>query len=156
MTIHLSARKFNISVINTYAPMEDTQVNAKDEFYNNLSRCFHNLPRHDVKIIVGDLNAKIGKDETWRGTIGMHSLHNVSNDNGERLVYWAAAEDLVVTSTLFPNKDIHKMTWKSPDGRTLNHIDHVLATRRFRWSIKNTRSYRGADADTDHFLEPLT
>ena len=68
------------------------------------------------------------------------------------MVHWAAAEDLVVASTLFPRKDIYKMTWKSPDDRTFNQIDHVLISRRFRTSITNVRTYRGADVDTDHFL----
>ena len=88
----------------------------------------------------------------WRGTIGAHSLHEENTENGEQLIQFAATEGLVVASTLFLHKDIHKMTWKSPDGRTNNQIDHILVSHRFCSSVLDVRSWRGADVDTDHYL----
>ena len=44
------------------------------------------------------------------------------------------------------------MTWRSPDGRTLNQIDHVLVNGRIRTSILDTRVMRGADVYSDHHL----
>jgi len=40
------------------------------------------LPTGKPKIILGDFNAKIGKEETYRPTIEKDSLHNDTNDNG--------------------------------------------------------------------------
>jgi hypothetical protein len=40
----------------------------------------------------------------------------------------------------------------SLNGRHKNHIDHVLITNRFKNSITNVKTLRGADADSDHLL----
>jgi hypothetical protein len=51
-----------------------------------------------------------------------------------------------------PNRSIHKYTWTSPDGKTYNHIDHILIDRRRHSSILDVRSFREADCDSDHYL----
>ena len=51
-----------------------------------------------------------------------HSLHTLPNENGIRLINFACPKNMVVASTLFNHKDIHKMTWRSPDGQTFRQI----------------------------------
>lgn len=65
---------------------------------------------HDIKIILGDMNAKVGRELAFRPTIGKHSLHEISNDNGERLVDFAALVNMTIVSTYFEHKNIHKAT----------------------------------------------
>lgn len=76
----------------------------------------------------------------------------MTNDYGKRCIEFAGRHGLEVTSTLFEDKRIHKVTWMSPDGKTQNQIDHILIEERDVISIKNVRSYRGPDADSDHFM----
>jgi endonuclease/exonuclease/phosphatase family metal-dependent hydrolase len=117
-----------------------------------LTRLYDNAPGNTVKIIIGDANAKIGKEAYYVPTIGLDSAHDLSNDNGGRLISFAASRNMIISSTTFPHKRIHKLTWSAPDGRTKNQIDHLLIDKRFRSSITDVRSYRGADCDSDHFL----
>ena len=102
--------------------------------------------------MLGDCNAKVGHERQYRRVIGCHSLHEISNDNGNRLIDFASEKNLVIKSTHFPRKDIHKQTWISPDGRTLNQIDHVLIEGRHATDIIDVKSRRGADCESDHFL----
>ena len=91
----------------------------------------------------------MGGENILKTTIGNESLHQDSNDNGVRMVNFATSKNLVVKSTMFPQRDIHKYTWTSPDGKTHNHTDHILIDRRWHSSILDVRSFKGADCDTD-------
>jgi len=44
-------------------------------------------PKHDVKLIIGDLNAQIGKEAIYYFTIGKEAYYQESNENGKRLQY---------------------------------------------------------------------
>jgi hypothetical protein len=105
-----------------------------------------------MKILLGDFNAKVGREDIFKPTIGNESLHHDSNDNGVRVVNFATSKNLVVKSTMFPHRNIHKYTWTSPDGKTHNQIDHVLIDRRQHSSILSVLSFRGTDCDTDHYM----
>jgi hypothetical protein len=43
---------------------------------------------------------------------------------------FATSKNLIVKSMMFPDRNIHKLTWKSPDGKTHNQIDHIFIDRR--------------------------
>ena len=90
-------------------------------------------------VVMGDLNAKVGNDNTNREEVIRKFGIGVMNDNGERLCDFCRANGFIITGTIFPHKDIHKLTWRSPDGRTVNQIDHVLVNGNMRTSIFDTR-----------------
>jgi hypothetical protein len=97
-----------------------------------------------MKIIFGDFNAKVGRVNIFKPMIGNQSLYEISNDNGVRVVNVATPKNLVVKSTMFPHRKIHKYTWTSPEGNTYNQIDHVLIDKRRHSNILDVRSFRGA------------
>jgi hypothetical protein len=105
-----------------------------------------------MKNLLGDFNARVGRVDTFKPIIGNESLHEVSNDNGIRAVNFAASKDLIVNSTTFPHRDIHKHTWTSPDVVACNEIEHVFTDTRRHSNILDVRSFRVADCDTDYFL----
>jgi hypothetical protein len=93
------------------------------------------LPRCDMKNLLGDSNAKVGRENIFKPTIGNESLHEISNDNGVRAVIFATSKNLAVKSTMFPYSNIHKYNWTSPEGNTHNQIYHVLTDGRQHSSI---------------------
>jgi hypothetical protein len=150
--IILRGRWCNIIVLNVQAPCEDKWDDAKDSFCEERGRVFDQFPRYDMKMLLGDFNAKVGGENIFKPTIGNEILHEITNDNGVRVVNFATSKNLVVKSTMFPHRKIRKYTWTSPEGNTHSQIDHVLIDRRRHSSTLDVRSFRGADCDTDHNL----
>jgi hypothetical protein len=138
----------HIIVLNVHAPTEDKTDDVKDSFYEELECVFDKFPKYHIKILL-DFNAKVGREDIFKPTIGNESLHEISNDNGVRLVNFATSKNFRVKSTMFPHRNIHKYTWTSPDGKTHNQIDHILVDRRRHWNVLDVRSFRAA---TTHYL----
>ncbi|KAI5729125.1 hypothetical protein M8J77_025799 [Diaphorina citri] len=142
----------NITIIQCYAPTEETTDEEKDNFYEQLNEVMRSAKAQDIKIIMGDFNAKVGTDnEGVELVMGKHGL-GTRNNNGSRLVEFCGLNELVIGGTLFPHKQCHKPTWTSPDGQTENQIDHILICKKWRSSLLDTRSKRGADCGSDHNL----
>jgi hypothetical protein len=150
--IILRGRWCNIFVVNVHAPCEDTSDDIKDSFYEELGRVFDQFPRYDMKNLLGDFNAKVDREDIFKSTIGNESSHEISNDNGVRVVNFATSKNPVVKSTMFSFRSIHKYTWTAPDGKTHNHIDHNLIDRRRNSIILDVKPFREADCDSDHYL----
>jgi hypothetical protein len=95
-TLHQStSRFFNYSLINIHAPTNDSEEEAKDQFYEQLERAA--CPGHDVKLVMGD--AKVGRETVHQPTRGKHSLHESTNENGLRLVDFGAGRQMAIKST---------------------------------------------------------
>ena len=54
--------------------------------YEELEQVFDHFPKYNMKILLGDFNAKVGRKNIFKPTIGNESLHQDSNDNGVRIV----------------------------------------------------------------------
>jgi len=124
----------------------------KDIFKDELERLIDRLPKYNSKIVLGDFNANVGREEKYRPTIGKYSLPEITKNNGEKLITFAISKNLHVRSTYFQHKNIHKYTCVFPDGKTLNQSDHVFVDRRRHTSTMDVSPYRGAECDTDHQL----
>ena len=55
---------------------------VRKEFNVLLEQNVNQIARSDIKIILGDFNAKFGKETLYKPTIGNESLHNETNNNG--------------------------------------------------------------------------
>jgi hypothetical protein len=68
----------------------------KRQFFEELEQVFHHFPKYHMKILVGDFNTKLGRQDIFKPTISNESLHQDSNDNGAGLVYFATSKNLDV------------------------------------------------------------
>jgi len=59
---------------------------------------------------------------------------------------------MVKGRTLFPHRYVHKGTWKGPDDRTVNQVNHTMINLRHHSNVLDVRSYRDANADSYHYL----
>ena len=66
--------------------------------------------------------------------MGRHGCGTINN-NGERLVEFCLSNRCIIGGTIFPHRDIHKLSWRSPDGNTVNQIDHVIANKKWQSRI---------------------
>jgi hypothetical protein len=92
--IILRGRWFHIIFLNVHAPTEDKTDDVKDSFYEELKRIFHKFPKYHMKILLRDLNAKVGREDIFKLTIGNESLHEIRNDNGVRVVNFATSKKI--------------------------------------------------------------
>jgi hypothetical protein len=98
-TLRIREKFFNYSFINGHEP---TKIPDDEE------TAYDTSPRHDIKIVLANFNAQVGKEPVNFPTVGNYSLHSLTNDNGSRLIQFAVLRNMIIGSTFHPHKDIHK------------------------------------------------
>ena len=155
ISIRVSAKPKNLTIIQVYAPTTDHEDQEVEEFYERIEETIKKAPKKDIIVVLGDFNAKVGPDayKDWDGTVGQYGTGE-TNDRGLRLLEFACSQRLTIANTLYPHKLSRRTTWHAPNGKTHNQIDYVLTPRRFKSSINRakTRTYPGADVGSDHDL----
>lgn len=58
----------NLIVITTYSPTEGAPDTEAESFHADLMAAVHDVPRHHLLMIEGDLNAHLGKNDVNVGT----------------------------------------------------------------------------------------
>jgi hypothetical protein len=59
-----------------------------------------------MKIFLGDISAKVGREDVYKPTTGNESLHEISNDNGGSVVNFGTSKNLIVKSMMLPHRNI--------------------------------------------------
>ena len=136
-----------ITIIQVYAPTENSTNEEIEQFYNNLEEIYHNH-RSETNFIIGDFNSKIGKQvHSNEATVGPYGIGE-RNECGNRLIQFAEAQNLKTMNSFFNKQPEHKWTWRSPDGKTKNEIDFILTEKReniVKLTVLNNLAF-----DSDH------
>ena len=61
ISVCFQGKPFNVTVIQVYAPISNTEV---EQFYEDLQDLLELTPQKDVLFIIGDWNAKVGCQES--------------------------------------------------------------------------------------------
>ena len=56
-----------MTMVHVYAPTEDADEEEKGEFYMRLQDVLNGCKTHDMLVITGDMNAKVGENNEHRG-----------------------------------------------------------------------------------------
>jgi exonuclease III len=63
----------NIIVLNVHAPTEEKIYDIKDRFYEELEHVFDKFLSYHIKILLGDFNANVGREDIFKQNIGNQS-----------------------------------------------------------------------------------
>ena len=115
ISVCLQGKPFTITVIQVYAPTNNTEKTEVEWFYEDLQDLLELTPKKVVLFIIGDWNAKVGSQET-PGVTGKFGL-GIRNEARQRLIEFCQENALVIANTLFQQHKRRLYTWTSPDGQ---------------------------------------
>lgn len=126
LNIDLPGYKKQWSIMQAYAPTEQSDAAVLESFYDEMSRAISNNADKHI-ILMGDFNAQVGarqnNEEHVLGKFG----HGKRSRNGEKLVEFLMEHNLTVLNSTFKKNTRNKWTWISPDGSFKNEIDYVTS-----------------------------
>ena len=88
------------TIISCYSPINVSEETKLIAFYDELSSLVHSIPKHNVLVIGGDMNAQIGKNRNHK-----FSLHNSSNRKGQLLTDFMIENRLICLNTSFQKRE---------------------------------------------------
>ncbi|XP_037942288.1 craniofacial development protein 2-like [Teleopsis dalmanni] len=154
MMVKINAKPLNINIIQVYAPTPDKSDDEIESFYAELNELMRLTKSHEINIIQGDFNAKVGRGEV-HGVVGQYGLGE-RKDRGDRLIQFCQEYKLKISNTMFNLPPRRLYTWKSPsdtpDNIIRNQIDFILINDHFCSSVKKVTTYPEADVQSGHNL----
>ena len=151
VTAKLNTKPAPINLIQVYAPTAECEDEVIENFYNDLQTVTDKIPRREVCIIMGDLNAKVGEGEDKECGIGPYGL-GTRNERGDMLAAFCQANNLIITNTLFQQHPTKRYTWVSPGDRHRNQIDYIMINSERKSSVISACTRPGVDCESDHIL----
>ena len=133
------------TIISCYSPTivsEETELVA---FYDLLSSLVRSIPKHNVLVIGGYMNAQIGKNGNNK-----YSLHNTSNRNGQHLTDFMIENRLTCLNTNFQEREGKLWTYTYVNN-TKAQIDYVFINKKWKNSAMNCEAYSSFEGvSSDH------
>ena len=101
--VRLKVRHINTTIIQCHTPTKDSEEDKRKPT-NSFKQ------RHGMKIVMGDLNAKVENDNRNYERAMEREGCGSMNDNGKRLLDICTAYDFSLGGPLFLHRNVHKLT----------------------------------------------
>lgn len=150
LLVRIEADPVDLVLLQVYMPTTAEDDEEIESLYEQIEELVKKEKATDQVIIMGDWNAVVGEGRE-DGEVGEFGL-GVRNERGQMLVDFCKRMKMVVTNTWFKHEKRRRYTWKRPGDTGRFQLDYILVKHRYRNSVKNSRAYPGADANSDHNL----
>lgn len=125
ITIRISNNR-SLKIIQVYAPTSTHDDEEIEKFYEKLTDCLNKNPT-TYTVVIGDLNAKIGKrQEENENSVGKFGVGE-RNERGDFLINFTEANKMYIMNTFFQKREHRKWTWRSPNWEIKNEIDFIIS-----------------------------
>ncbi|XP_072022604.1 craniofacial development protein 2-like [Amphiura filiformis] len=132
------------TVIVTHCPTNMNNEENIEAHYDNLRRAIDSIPAHNVLVIVGDFNGRVGTGDA------NYTYHNTTNRNGKYMVDLVIDKNLIIANTYFRKRNGKLWTYMSPTGSKYQ-LDYVLIRKKWKNSLLNAEAYSTfSSIGTDH------
>ena len=81
--------------------------------------------------------------------VGRNIYHDVTNNNGSRLVELCCASNMRVVQSFFPHREGWLWTFEHPSGKRVQ-LEHILISGKWLKSVRNCRAYSTVEIASDH------
>ena len=111
-------------IISCYSPTNVSEETELIAFYNELSSLVCCIPKHNVLVIGGDMNAQI-----WENGNSKYILNNTSNRNGQYLTDFMIENRLTWLNTNFQKREGQIWTYTYANNNKAQ-IDYVFINKK--------------------------
>jgi hypothetical protein len=115
------------NVISAYVPQIGLNESVKMQFWEELDALVSSVPISKKLFIGGDLNGHVGSIRVGFDRVHGGFRYGRRNQEGEGILNFALAYDLIIANTLFRKRVSHLVTFNS--GQHCSQIDFILARR---------------------------
>ena len=135
------------TIISCYSPTNVSEETELVAFYDELSSLMRSIPKHNVLVIGGDMNAQIGKKGNNK-----YSLHNTSNMNGQHLTNFMIENGLTCLNTNYQKREGKLWTYTYANNSKA-HIDYVFINKKWKNIAMNCEAYFSFEGvSSDHLI----
>ena len=133
------------TIISCYSPTNVSEETELVTFYDEVASLVRSIPKHNLLIIGGDMNAQIGKNGNNK-----YSLHNTSNRNWQHLTDLMIENRLTCLNTNYQKKEGKLWTYTYANSSKAQ-IDYVLINKKWKNSAISCKAYSSFEGvSSDH------